>query len=1495
MKRTGRDRDGRVIILPPTTADEHIVVQRESKARTTLLQSIPDDQMRKSMLKQEFLKFRIGEAEGSHKGYDRMQKILSQLNQLNAKPEDEDINLKFLRALPSSWSQKAGRKIDFDKKESARFNKKKVRCYKCQQRCHFTRECRAKGGNDKQRYSSFKIKEIGKKEEDSKALITVDTLVDWTDHDGESDRVIASKEFGMIAGCDTDDAIKESAAKIYNLITGADTEEASTAGDAGEVSLMGVTSEVHNCSFGCDNKYNELHKQNGEYFIQVQAYKNSLKTLEKQKRVLQRNQLTLEDKIRVLSIELENTSNLLKHSKRINADVETAKKDLQTKLDNHFIQTKKWRNSSKNMFRPLFHRFAKADSMKVVPPPLSGDYTSLSGLIIDVLCDKYLKVTTNDFASSNSSVTSSEPKPNDSTSCASTSSTVGIGVGPVHYRNKVNDQNQFVPQAVLLKTGKVNILHARPQLVPTGKPKVFAPVPAGRQNRPFPVPTDRGYSPSVSSGWWKSTARPMPYFSRPTSSYFQTYTPYVPTMSYNHMKYGGDRWATDVKPSAGCSWKSHRKGLYWENPFLDAEVEGIFDSGCSRSMTGNKKRLDDFQVIQGEKVTFGGGEGRITGKGTIRTPTLDFENVYYVKELQQFNLFSISQICDKKNRVLFTNTECLMLSKDFKLPDDSMVVLRVPRKHNLYTINVADLLTKALDKPSALHGLGGLILMTNVPTCASTVPASSSSVPVGVPPSVAPAGVSNKGKSPMVEEDIPIKARTFKQMQEDILELQRRRQQKVLDLAMYYNEEDWIHIRAQVEANASLSKTLLGDDVSEDNFPARMAALIMREKQALTEKLAKERRNRPMTQAQQRTYMRQFVKNQSCAVYSTGWSPVLEEPSSKRQKSTEAPIPTVPDIPQSPIVSSPPSSGIRRKSLGRKRLPKPTSTLQELDLDADAQTFIKIVSTKDSDNKAPHVWSALDGWEVIPTPLGDINAIYRMDRSTSYFTTLMEILHMGDLQVLFDSHKGGNGSCVWQHQRLWEIRSWRLYTLSNVYILETVSGAVLYMFADVSYPLSVKLMERMLTHKLEIDTDVVGNDMTIFVAGSRFPEDSSMLLTFGIQCWWFEFKYADAAFSRDIPLTMYVVPTGRVVVPTGRYIVPAGIDFLFETTPRVDAQASITVAPLTLTAPTLPPPTIPTISQVPQAPTPPTTASSTFLQDLPNFGSLFGFDHRLKTLEANFSEFVQTNQFVGAVSFILEIVERYMDQGMNEAVKVDVQIQSDRLRDEAQAKNEEFLKNLDENIQKIIQEQAKEQVKVQVSKILPKIKKTVNEQLEAEVLTRSSNSSKTSYVVAADLSEMELKKILIEKMESNKRRDDADKDEEPSAGSDRGSKRRREGKKPESTSAPKEKATKTTGKSTQGDLAKQADSCSSFNELMDTPVDFLAFLMNRLKVDTLTPELLAGLTYELMKGSCKSLVELEFFLKEVYKATTAQLDWNNPKGQQYPHNLLKPLPLIPNS
>ncbi|GJZ34594.1 hypothetical protein Tco_0580411 [Tanacetum coccineum] len=399
----------------------------------------------------------------------------------------------------------------------------------------------------------------------------------------------------------------------------------------------------------------------------------------------------------------------------------------------------------------------------------------------------------------------------------------------------------------------------------------------------------------------------------------------------------------------------------------------------------------------------------------------------------------------------------------------------------------------------------------------------------------------------------------------------------------------------------------------------------------------------------------------------------------------------------------------------------------------------------------------------------------------------------------------------------------------------------------------------------------------------------------------------------------------------------------------------------------------------------------------------------LKALEDNFSEFRQTNQYAEALSSIPSTVDQYLAHKMQEAVDVAVQLKYDRIREESTTANQQFLETIDDGMKKII----KEQVKKEVSKIIPKVEKFVTDQLESEVLVRSSKKANTSHAVAANLSELELKKILIDKMKANnsinrtdiqrqlykalveayeadkilldtygdtvtikRPRDGADDDEEPSAGTDRGSKRRRSGKEPASTSAPSETTTKTAGKTTStgskthkksasqsapvgeamhstdvfkgpadqefetgvqdeqaeeevqhpsdwfqkptrlpspdhawntsvpavhesvqpwlSNLAQQ-DPRESFDELTDSTFDFSAFVLNRLNVQTLTPELLAGPTFELLKGTCKSLTELEYFCEEVYKATTEKLDWINPEGRQYPHDLRQPLPLIPNS
>nr|GEV06853.1 hypothetical protein [Tanacetum cinerariifolium] len=139
-------------------------------------------------------------------------------------------------------------------------------------------------------------------------------------------------------------------------------------------------------------------------------------------------------------------------------------------------------------------------------------------------------------------------------------------------------------------------------------------------------------------------------------------------------------------------------------PVVDA-AQGVIDSRCSRYMTGNMSYLSNFEELNGGYGAFGGNlkDGKISGKGKIKTRKLDFDDVYFVKELK-FNLFSISQMCEKKNSVLFTDTKCLVLSPDFKLPDESQVLLRVPRENNMYNNRV--LVTKPHNKIpyELLHG-----------------------------------------------------------------------------------------------------------------------------------------------------------------------------------------------------------------------------------------------------------------------------------------------------------------------------------------------------------------------------------------------------------------------------------------------------------------------------------------------------------------------------------------------------------------------------------------------------------------------------------------------------------------------------------------------------------------------------------------------------------------------------------------------------------------------
>ncbi|KAI3735684.1 hypothetical protein L6452_15192 [Arctium lappa] len=125
------------------------------------------------------------------------------------------------------------------------------------------------------------------------------------------------------------------------------------------------------------------------------------------------------------------------------------------------------------------------------------------------------------------------------------------------------------------------------------------------------------------------------------------------------------------------------------------------DSGCSRHMTSNMSCLQDFKHINGGHVAFGDNltGGKISGKGNVTKGKMTFEDVYYVDQLK-YNLLSVSQVCDKQHSILFTNTECMILAPGFKVVDESMILLRTPRKDNVYCLDMDN-----VDSDSSLNCL----------------------------------------------------------------------------------------------------------------------------------------------------------------------------------------------------------------------------------------------------------------------------------------------------------------------------------------------------------------------------------------------------------------------------------------------------------------------------------------------------------------------------------------------------------------------------------------------------------------------------------------------------------------------------------------------------------------------------------------------------------------------------------------------------------------------
>ncbi|GJZ92379.1 putative ribonuclease H-like domain-containing protein [Tanacetum coccineum] len=267
--------------------------------------------------------------------------------------------------------------------------------------------------------------------------------------------------------------------------------------------------------------------------------------------------------------------------------------------------------------------------------------------------------------------------------------------------NCPNAYKHMVPRAVLMKTGLKTVKNTKP-LSTVRSVNTARPVSTARcvntvrpHNTAHPKPT-------------VSCARPKTHFQNQAQRPFFKNTTLTNRSNIQNINTGRQtvntvrpnvntvraRGFNAVKPSACWVWRPIKpNGASLSNSQLNEK--GFVDSGCSRHMSGNIAHLSDFKEFDGGYVTFGGGAngGRITGKGTIKTDKLDFEDVYFVKELK-FNLFSVSQMCDKKNCVLFTDSECLVLCPNFKLPDENQILLKIPRQNNMYSFDMKNIVPK---------------------------------------------------------------------------------------------------------------------------------------------------------------------------------------------------------------------------------------------------------------------------------------------------------------------------------------------------------------------------------------------------------------------------------------------------------------------------------------------------------------------------------------------------------------------------------------------------------------------------------------------------------------------------------------------------------------------------------------------------------------------------------------------------------------------------------
>ncbi|GJV38192.1 ribonuclease H-like domain-containing protein [Tanacetum coccineum] len=611
---------------PPKIAEQKLARNNEFKAKNTLLLAIPDDHL---------LKFHgIKDAKSLWEAIKaRFTETISQLEIHGEVISQEDANLKLLRSLPSAWNNIAlimrnksdqdtlsmddlynNMKLDYEDLEQinvddleemdlkwqvAMLTMTKVESYNCYRRGHFARECRA-------------LRNQGNRNRDAprrNAPVDTSTTNALVVQDG-------------IGGYDWSFQAEEG---ITNFALMAYTSQGSSSSDSEnedvyeeDIAFLKYDVQVKDISIkDLKNQLEEALKEKDDLKLKLEKFEESSKNLTK----LINSQISAKDKAGL------GYDSQMNESEVVHSVFNSRESDVDDS--------------------PVNDRFKTGKGFHAVPPPYTGNYMpsrpdlSFAGLDDSVYKTKVsetetsISKTSKDIVEKPKTVRPSAPIIEDWDTDSDNDSV---------FRPKFDQTKPKLTKINFVKSDEnvksVNKKNTHKQVeypMKSQSPK------DNRRNWNGMMTQKLGNAVATKSGQVPVNAAkqnsPRATTSISTARTVNTATP-KPKMN-------------DALPTTYSYFKAHSPG----NPQYTLQDQGIFDSGCSRHMTGNKSFLTDYQEING-----------------------GFE--------LKFNLFSVLQICDKKNSVLFTKTECLVLSPDFKLLDESQVLLKVPRHDYMYSFEL---------------------------------------------------------------------------------------------------------------------------------------------------------------------------------------------------------------------------------------------------------------------------------------------------------------------------------------------------------------------------------------------------------------------------------------------------------------------------------------------------------------------------------------------------------------------------------------------------------------------------------------------------------------------------------------------------------------------------------------------------------------------------------------------------------------------------------------